>query len=356
MNTPLDRTLDACVNRASEGLRVLMDVSRFEMEDPGLSDRLKQLRHRLIEVFSSDLPVLMMARESSTDVSRPTEISAPSPPYRDLPSLIEANSRRAEEALRSLEEFSRLTDSTRARAVEFIRYEMYDLHKELMKKNAQLQLTRKMDFELYVVTDSKLSKGRPLNQVVLRAIRGGAGCIQLREKGGNKREILNQALELRRLTREEGVTFIVNDHLDIALEVEADGVHLGQEDLPLESARRLSRGRLLIGISTHTRAQAVEAEQKGAGYINIGPIFPTQTKGVPVHPVTPSLIKEVAPLVQVPITVMGGIHLENVREVVLAGADRIAVVSEVVAAPDIEKAARQMVEEIRRAKEERQSV
>jgi len=354
MNSRLDRTLDACLNRAAEGLRVLMDVARFELNESILSERLKGLRHRLIQSFSNrKFPPLTQSRESLSDVSRPAEGSPPPPAYPDLAALVEANSRRVEEALRSLEEFSRVVDPTQARSVEFIRYETYDLQKELAMAVASTGVAKLMDFELYVVTDKGLSRGRSLTEVVRAAIRGGAGCIQLREKHDVKKEVLAQARELRHLTREEGVTFIVNDHLDIALEIGADGVHLGQEDLPLDVARRLSRGVLVIGVSTHNLNQALEAQEGAAGYINIGPIFPTQTKGTPVQPVTPKLIQELVPRLRVPFTTMGGIHLDNVREVILAGADRVAVVSEVVSAENIEDAARRMLEAIREAKAER---
>ncbi|MCA9434772.1 MAG: thiamine phosphate synthase [Candidatus Omnitrophica bacterium] len=359
MESPLDRTLDACLNRASEGLRVLMDVARFELDHRELSESLKGLRHRLIQIFQSDLPSaseLLHARRSEQDVSRPSDSSKTPPAYGDLAALVQANSRRAEEALRTLEEFSRLTDSTRARAVEHLRYECYDLHRKIALVAQEQSIRGKMDFELYVVTDEKLSMGRGLTEVVTQAIRGGAGCIQLREKRQDKKTVLAQAKEVRKITRDEGVTFIVNDHLDIALEVGADGVHVGQEDLPLSAARRLSRGSLLIGVSTHNREQALEAQEGGAGYVNIGPIFQTQTKGVPVHPVGPDLIREMKPILTAPFTIMGGIHLDNVEEVILAGADRVAVVSEVVAAEDIEGAARGMVEAIARAKEKRETI
>ena len=137
------------------------------------------------------------------------------------------------------------------------------------------------------------------------------------------------------------------------MEVGADGVHLGQEDLPLDVARRLSRGSLLLGISTHNADQALGAQEEGADYINLGPVFPTATKETPTRPVTVDFIREMAPRLTTPFTTMGGIHLNNVEQVVLAGADRVAVVSEVVSADDIARAASRMLEAIHRAKEKR---
>ena len=356
MDNFINRNLDASLNRACEGLRVLMDLVRFGLDEASLSQVLKDIRHQLVKAVAptNQAPAgLILSRDSEGDVSRPTE-EAPHPPaYREEIDLAEANFSRVREAVRSLEETLRVVDPPRAREVEHLRYRIYDLEKEILPLLLRYSHRRKMEFELYVVTDRWIAHDRPLDWVVREAIRGGAGCIQLREKNADIRTFLDLASELRKVTREEGATFIINDSIEVALEVEADGVHLGQEDLPLDVARRLSGGRLLIGISTHNPAQALEAQAGGAGYINIGPIFQTATKGVPVQPVGPGLIREMVPQLSVPFTTMGGIHLDNVEEVILAGADRVAVVSEVVGAEDVQAAARTMLEAIKRAKEKR---
>jgi thiamine-phosphate pyrophosphorylase len=350
------RNLDASLNRAAEGLRVLMDLVRFGLDDQPGSARFKDLRHALVRIVSTgaaQFAPLIAERDSESDVSRPTAGSPAPNAYREPADLFEANCRRVEEALRSIEETFRLLDPAKAREVEHLRYQMYDLQKSVFPAFLQDSHRRKMDFELYVVTDRRFAGDRPLASVVRDAIRGGAGCIQLREKKADIRTLLSLAKEIRQVTLGEGATFVVNDSLDVALEAGADGVHLGQEDLPLEAARRLAAGRLLIGISTHNREQALEAESGGAGYINIGPVFPTDTKETPVYPVGTALVRELSPHLSVPFTTMGGIHLSNVEEVILAGADRVAVVSEVMAADDVGKAARKMIEAIHRAKEKR---
>lgn len=356
MDNFINRNLDASFNRACEGLRVLMDVVRFGYNEAALSQSLKEIRHQLVKAVAPTAQShagLILSRDSEGDVSRPSEGGVKPPAYHEESDLAEANFSRVREALRSIEETLRLVDPPRAREVEHLRYRVYDLEKEILPLLLQYSHRRKMDFELYVVTDRRIAHDRPLDWVVREAIRGGAGCIQLREKQADIRTFLDLARELRKVTREEGATFIINDSIEVALEVEADGVHLGQEDLPLEVARRLSGGRLLIGISTHNPAQALEAQAGGAGYINIGPIYQTATKGVPVNPVGPVLIREMVPQLTVPFTTMGGIHLDNVEEVILAGADRIAVVSEVVGAEDVQAAARTMLGAIQRAKEKR---
>lgn len=351
------RNLDASLNRASEGLRVLMDLARFGLDAEPYSESLKSIRHELIQLLGrgDSAARLVSARDSQGDVSRPSTDSSLPPAYRDSMDLSEANFRRVEEALRSIEETLRLVDPEKARSTEFLRYRLYDIQKELLSPLLEQSLRNRMDFDLYVVTDSRISRGRPLEWVVREAIRGGAGAIQLREKHSDIRAVLDQARLLRKVTRDEGATFIVNDHIEVALEVEADGVHLGQDDLPLDVARRITAGRMLIGISTHNREQALAAQSGGAGYINMGPVFPTQTKDTPVLPVTVDLIREMVPHLSVPFTTMGGISLDNVAEVISAGADRAAVVSAVVGAEDVAGAARALVDAIRRAKEERES-
>lgn len=333
-----------------------MDVCRFTLDLTELSDRLKLLRHELVEILAPDSPrrsLLVNARDSGGDVSRPRDSSPDPTIYRDEAEMFAANMSRVQEATRSLEESLRLFDPPKARLVENIRYRLYDLQKEAQPWIEKISVKRFMDFELYVVTDQLISRNRPLDKLVCEAIRGGAGCIQLREKTTGTRTFLELAKTLRKVTRDEGATFIINDRLDIALECEADGVHLGQEDLPLEAARKISAGRLLIGISTHNEKQALAAQAGGAGYINLGPIFQTTTKGVPVTPVGAELVQKMVPQLTVPFTTMGGIHLDNVAEVILAGADRVAVVSEVMAAEDVKASARTLLDAIQRAKEVR---
>ncbi len=211
---------------------------------------------------------------------------------------------------------------------------------------ASWSMERKLDFNLYVVLGREFSKGRDFLDVTRQAIDGGAGAIQLRDKEMPKRELLAWAYRLRELTREHGVTFIMNDHLDIALAVGADGIHLGQEDFPLPEARRIAGPDFIIGASTHSVEEAKQAVEEGASYINIGPIFQTATKKGVISPVGPEMIEKVQSVVQHPFTVMGGIKLDNVDEVLKRGARRIAVVTAVVGADDIQSAARAFMERI----------
>jgi len=180
-------------------------------------------------------------------------------------------------------------------------------------------------------------------EALLAVIAGGAKIVQLRNKKLSKKDFYALALEFRKKTLENEVILIINDHMDIALAVKADGVHLGQEDLPLQVARRLAP-EMIIGVSTHNLDEALVAEQSGATYINIGPIFKTQTKDM--QPIGIEAIKQIAPKIKIPFTVMGGITLDNIDQVLKAGARRIAVVTAITRAENMKKATKELIGKI----------
>lgn len=206
------------------------------------------------------------------------------------------------------------------------------------------------DFRLYAITGEVFHPGRSMLEVMEEAIRGGADIIQLRDKRSSKRDILAKAKALRELTARYGVTFIVNDHLDIALAADADGVHLGQDDLPLPEARKIM-GDKIIGISTHRIEEARQAEADGADYIGVGPVFATQTKEDVTAPVTTEYVRQVASEINIPFVAIGGIKLHNVDQVIAAGAERICVVSEIVGSHDVAGTCRKFVEKLEAAQE-----
>ncbi len=199
--------------------------------------------------------------------------------------------------------------------------------------------------DLYALTDARLSLGRPLADVAQALLDAGVRILQYREKKLKAGQMLEECRLLRRLTREAGACFIVNDHIDIAMLVEADGVHIGQEDLPLPEVRRLVGPKMIIGLSTHTPEQARAAVAAGADYIGVGPIFATQTKEDVVDPVGFGYLDWVAANISLPFVAIGGIKAQNIGEVVRHGAQCCALVSELVGAPDI----RERVAAVRRA-------
>jgi thiamine-phosphate pyrophosphorylase len=204
-----------------------------------------------------------------------------------------------------------------------------------------------MDYGLYVVTDEKLSRGLTHPEIARRAIAGGADVIQLRDKACDCAYLYRCAEEMRDIARETGVPLIVNDRLDVALQAGADGVHLGQGDMPLKFARRVAPKGFVIGISAGTLKEALDAGRDGADYIGLGPIFPTQSKNDAGKACGLDLLREVKSRVSVPVVAIGGIGAGNAGAVIAAGADGIAVISAVVSQDDVTQAARGLKEIIR---------
>ena len=189
------------------------------------------------------------------------------------------------------------------------------------------------DYSLYLVTDRTLSLGRSTVEVVRAAIRGGVSCVQLREKGCSTREFMDEARLLKALLAGTGVPLFINDRLDVALAVGADGVHLGQNDLAIADARRLVGNRMIIGISAESVADAVRAEAEGADYIGASPVFTTPTKTDTAPPLGLAGLRAIRRAVQLPLVAIGGINADNAAQVLRAGADGLAVVSAIVSAP-----------------------
>lgn len=194
--------------------------------------------------------------------------------------------------------------------------------------------------DLYVVITTAFCAGRHAQEVLVQALMAGVRLVQMREKELSGRGLYELALEFRRLTAAAGALLIIDDRLDIALASGADGVHLGQEDLPVDAARSVAPD-LIIGASTHSLEEALAAQAAGASYVNIGPVFATQTKPHAI-PLGPEALSRIAPHLKIPWTTMGGITAANIGQVVAQGAKHPAVMSAVTAAPDPQTAAAQL--------------
>ena len=199
-----------------------------------------------------------------------------------------------------------------------------------------------MRCELYVITDPVLGCGRSHEEITRRAINGGADVVQLRDKTSSTRDLLRAGRRMHRITRAADVLFIVNDRVDVALACSADGVHLGQSDLPVDVARALVPSEFIIGVSVSHAAEAVQAVQEGANYVAASPVFPTTSKLDAVAGCGIVGIKQIRKAVDVPVIAIGGIGLNNVHDVLRAGADGIAVISAVVSQPNITHAAQDL--------------
>lgn len=332
------RILDANFNRAREAARVLEDYCRFALNDRYLTEQVKELRHG-IAAAAGQLPaqLLLGSRETQHDVG--TQVSAPGEYERHTPAQVATvNLKRLQEALRSLEEFGKLVHPELGRELESLRYRSYTLERAIGtvgRNRERLERAR-----LYVLLSGSQCPAA-LDWTIARAAAGGADVIQLREKSMPDRQLLARAREVRSWTRSAGVLFIVNDRPDIARLAEADGVHLGQDDLTVAEARRIMGPDALIGVSTHTIEQLRQAVLDGADYVGIGPVFPSPTKRFDHFPGL-EFVRAAATETTLPAFALGGIGPGNVGAVVAAGGRRIAVSSAVAAADDPEQAARQL--------------
>jgi thiamine-phosphate pyrophosphorylase len=336
----LGRILDASANRAREGLRVVEDYTRFVLDDPGLTRRLKEVRHRLAEALRGFCPDLLIgSRDTREDVG--THIMTHSEQVRENPrAVLTANFKRTQEALRTLEEYGKLVDIWLAGRFEILRYDTYTLEKLVL---TAVHAYRGIGEARLMVLVGGLRTLGDLTWIVGEALSGGADIIQLREKGLTDRELLRRAREVRILTAQARARFVLNDRPDLARLSGADGVHLGQEDITVRDSRRIVGPNLLIGVSTHDRAQLDGAILAGASYLGVGPVFPSATKEF-AEPELAGLahVQAAAETTNIPWFAIGGITEENVRRVLDAGATRIAVSAAVVKADRPRRAAERL--------------
>ena len=210
---------------------------------------------------------------------------------------------------------------------------------------------KEIDYSLYLVTDRGLSRGRSTLEIVEAAVRGGASCVQLREKNCSTREFIEQARALGSLLRSSGIPLIINDRLDVAQAVGADGVHLGQSDMPLDIARAIVKDTMIIGISAESLRDALEAEKGGADYLGVSPIYATPTKTDTAPALGLEGLRQIREAVNLPLVGIGGLNHSNAGDVIHNGADGVAVVSAIVSADDPQQAARRLrtvIDEARR--------
>ena len=204
--------------------------------------------------------------------------------------------------------------------------------------------------DLYLVTDEKLSLGRGINYVVEQAVKGGVTMVQLREKELNTRDFINRAIELKKILSGYKIPLIINDRIDVALTVEADGVHIGQTDMSYEYVRALIPGKMILGLSVETMEQVAEAENYDLDYMSISPLFLTPTKTDLYREWGIEGLKEIRRRTEHKIIAIGGINSSNVAEVINAGADGVAVVSAICSAPDPEYESRKLISIIKEIK------
>src|SRR4030043_757218 len=343
--------IDANLNRSSEGLRVLEDVARFLLNDAELSRRLRTLRHDLARQTESLSVGLLSQRDSEHDVGRlhpkdkepTTEVTS----LQGLLDLVTANAKRVEESLRVIEELAKLPEMNsmlNSAGFDKKRFALYALERDLISRVSRRdKIERRAG--LYVILDRQLLAGRDELEIAAQIIEGGAKEIQLRDKQSKKREMLLVAQKLQKLCSQAGVLFIVNDYLDLAMAVDADGLHIGQQDLPLPVVRRQLPIDKIVGCSVTTVAQATKAQNEGADYIAVGSIFPTTTKKEATV-VGVNMLKELKRVAPTPLVAIGGINRNNISKVIAAGADAVAVISAVLGEKDVKGAVQKLAAEM----------
>ncbi len=316
------RAIDANSNRAREGLRCAEEYARFYLSRPALTNELRALRHGLARAVGVawDEGELLRARnvEGDPGAAAATERAA------SEEELARRGLKRAQEALRVLEEHASVGRPEGARTFARMRFQLYEVEQRMFLPSVSRA-------RLYVLIVPEMCQSPA--EVARACISGGADALQLRAKEMDDRSTLGLARELRALCSESKALFVVNDRVDVALASGADGVHLGRDDMPLRDARVVSGRRLLIGRSTHSVEQALEEEEAGADYLGFGPVFPTSTKGYE-EGLGLEALSRAAEEVAVPWFAIGGITRENIGNVVAAGARRVAVCGDVLSADD----------------------
>lgn len=308
------RILDANLDRAREGLRTIEEWCRFGLNDAHLAGECKRLRQELAKWHTAQMRA---ARDTpgdpGTDLTHPQEEQRSS-----ITSLLQANFCRVQEALRVLEEYGKLYDANMGGAFKQMRYQVYSLESNLMGYQRHQLLGRSL---LYLVT----SPVDNLLEVVEAALKGGLTLLQYREKTADDVIRLEQAIELRQLCHNYGALFIINDRVDLALAVNADGVHLGQQDIPVAMARQLLGTQRIIGRSTTNAQEMQRAIAEGADYIGVGPVYETPTK-VGKAAAGLEYVSYAAKNCPLPWFAIGGIDASNINDVIDAGAQKVAVV------------------------------
>ena len=341
MRSQIMRIVDANCNRISEGLRFLEDISRFIFNDQALSQQIRNVRHtiaRNIGILGNN-PI--SERDADGDVGATFD---PAQQLQDMPSLITANAKRIEEGLRIIEELAKLPElNVFLRSADFqqLRFNVYTIERNLIDKLLRKTTAQKIR-GLYAIIDTAVTGTRDICDIASSMILGGVKVIQLRDKHSTKASLFAIAQQLKQLCQQSGILFIVNDYLDIALAVAADGIQIGQDDLPISAVRNTIPVGMIIGCSVYSIAQAQKAQTGGADYIGVGAIFATPTKSDATI-IGLEGLQQIRSTVAIPIVAIGGINTQNIASVMATGVDAAAVISALFIGNDIEKNARTLI-------------
>lgn len=332
------RTLDASANRSAEAVRVLEDILRFCLDDAFLSQEAKAIRHELAIIFSrEDLQARIRLRDVLRDVGVSTTV-AKTPPRTEIKHVVAANAARASQSIRSLEECSRLVVPAVTTAFEQLRYRIYTLEKAAM--TTIISENRLADISLCVLLDVDRPKTE-FKTLVGQLLAAGVNMIQLRDKKANTSLLCERTKTITQQARQyaESTTgkrrciVLVNDRADVAVAANADGVHLGETDLPVNLARKVCGHEFIIGRTAHSIAEAKQAVLDGADYLGVGPCYPSNTKQFKEF-ATDTFLRDVSEEIRLPVFAIGGITSDNLDRLVRLGVKRVAIASSITDAAD----------------------
>jgi thiamine-phosphate pyrophosphorylase len=334
MQRAIYRILDANLDRAREGLRIVEEWCRLGLNHQPLAEECKQIRQELAQWHSWEL---RQARDTPNDVG--TELSHPQEEVREsIEQLLQANLCRTQEALRVLEEYGKLYEPQMSAACKQMRYRVYTVESNLLNSYRHQQLHNST---LYLVT----SASEQLLSVVDAALQAGLTLVQYRAKELDDLIRLEQAQQLCQLCHQYGALFIVNDRVDLAIAIDADGVHLGQQDIPVAFAREMLGEQKIIGRSTTSKQELAQALAEGVDYVGVGPVYETPTKPGKAAAGF-DFISYAAAKCPIPWFAIGGIDSNNIHEVIAAGGQRVAVVRAIMQAEEPKLVTRQLLTQL----------
>ena len=342
----INRIFDANLNRGIEGLRVIEEIARFILDNKKLQNKIKGIRHRFLQLGKDTFAALPASnrihavadkRDSENDVGGES-VTSHEVKRQNIYSIIQSNISRAAESARVFEEFSKLESSKLPALWKKIRFEIYSFEKELISSFVRNEMKSRLHkIGLYCVIDAAFIAGRNIEKIAKEMIKGGTKIIQYRDKSSMDRDFVGNSRKLQRICYDSDVIFIINDRVDVAYIVNADGVHLGQDDMPVSEARKILGQEKIIGKSCENRRQLIEAIKENIDYIGLSGIFKTDTKkeqavaGV-------ELIKTARHISgSVPLIAIGGINKANINTVLKYKPDGICMISAIMKSYDIQK-------------------
>ncbi len=316
------RILDANLDRAREGIRIIEEWCRFALDNPTLAQECKEMRQTLAKWHTEEIRT---ARNTPEDCG--TALTHPQEETRENPEqVLQINLCRIQEALRVLEEYSKLYDVEMGRTCKQLRYGVYTLESNLFKTSPKGKLET---VQLYLIT----SPVKDIFSVLEASLRGGVSLVQYRNKEADDNIRMQEAKKLCQLCHQYGALFLMNDRADLAVAVDADGVHLGQQDIPIAVARKILGKNKIIGRSTTNPHEMASAIAESADYVGVGPVYKTPTKPGKAAAGL-DYVRYAAQHCPIPWFAIGGINADNIKDVVNAGASRVAVVRAIMSARD----------------------